>query len=517
MPAPTRFFALALTLILCACGSTDDESVVGQIGVSDGSGASDGGTLADGAPAGQDGATTVDGKGGGGTTKDGGGSTVKSDGGTVIKDGGGAVKDSGGGVKDGGGTTTKDGGGTTTKDSGPVDTAGDKDKKYQSCDVLLQCAFIACDLDNKPGCEKLCTKQATSLLSAKFTPFAQCLWGDCMPGCAGIKDKDKAEQCGKDCFGKCVSLAYGCYANGAVGKDDCSDGWSCIEKCQQKPDNDFLKCNGDCYADLSAEAQQQFDAYAKCLAAGKGENIIAGCIQPLLACAADGEVGKDECYELIDCVSDCDKGMGNIACSGKCYADGTKTAQKQYADAFACAVVADSSKEKDGMACMDKLLICADPSGKQTCAELTGCTHECMKLGDNGGACLYKCLHKGTKASAKALIETLACDDKKKKGDPKACLQPVLKCADPKGQGACLTIWPCVGECMKGGKNGGVCYYECLGKATLKDATAHLELVICNDVNCNPVCDKKPEGAEKEACKNTCQKDKCKAELLACL
>ena len=496
---------LCIVALVAGCSGADEPVSAGQISVSDGAGGSDAsGTLADGAAAVDGVAALTDGQVS--PTGDGGGVTVK-DGGAPGKDGGGIT------TEDGGGTTTKDGGGTTTKDSasGPPDIPGDKDKKYQSCPDLFTCAQVACDFDPKPGCYDICIDNASWAAKTDFTPFADCAWGKCYPEKCAKSANPK--ECFSECYGTCGGLLYQCLADGATGSTTCSTAWACMEGCEASGKDEF-QCNIDCYKNLSQAGQDQFDTLFKCMAAEPGDNPWAACVDKLLTCSSDGVSGSETCLDMVTCTGGCDKGMEDFICSGKCYGKGNAAAQKKYSDVFAC--YAAAGEGGSGIKCIDKVIDCANPSGKLDCLEVWPCVEECQKGKDDDGVCMYQCLGKSTPKAAKAFLEVALCMDENKEDGTK-CVDETVACVNPTGTLICTKIPACLGDCVKSGKSNGVCYYECLKKGSPKETKAFLAWQACADTLCEPVCKDKPEGSEMEACKDACGNEKCKAEKLACL
>ena len=503
----------ALLVSIAGCSGEDVPVSAGQVGAGDGAGGADGGnTLADGA-------VLVDGVVGTG------------DGGGTVKDGGGVLKDGGGALKDGGGTTTKDAGGTTTKDaggtvkdggsdpgkdgaSGPPDIPGDKDKKYQSCPDLFTCAQVACDYDPKPGCHDICTENAAWAAKQALSPYATCLWDNCYAkNCVDSKD---TKACVQECNGLCGGLIYQCLADGATGKTTCSTAWSCMESCNA-PGKDDFQCAINCYKNMDAASQAQFDDVFACMAKEPpGDAAWAACVDKLLKCAGDGSTGPESCLDMVKCTGTCDKGLEDLICSGKCYGKGTAAAQKTYAEVFACYAAAEGSSGAQTK-CMDKVLACSEPSGKLGCMEVWPCVESCKagKPGD-GGVCMFDCLGQATPKGAKAFLEVMACSEANK-GDSTKCVDSTVACVEPTGTLICTKIGACMGTCVAGGKEAGLCYLECLKKGSVKETKAFLAQQACNDVKCKPECKDKPAGTEQDNCNKACANEKCKAEQLACL
>lgn len=262
-----------------------------------------------------------------GSVRDGGGVAPRADGGSARADGGG----SGGTIasRDGGlGGSRLDGGSTSA-------TTGSR-----ACSEVYQCAN-GCGAQD-PACVQDCLGTGTAQAQTQVESLSTCLANQCSGQSGSALQACARAQCATDmtaCFGATTTPvdAGTTTTTGGTGGSTCVDVVNCLNAC---PQNDSA-CNQVCMQQGSPSAQQEVNALAQCLSTNCGTQTGSAyqtcaqrrCATEITACQNDTGTGTGtgtgaaNCGGIITCLNACPS--TDQACSDRCIATGTSTAQSE--------------------------------------------------------------------------------------------------------------------------------------------------------------------------------------------
>jgi len=280
----------------------------------------------------------------------------------------------------------------------------------------------------------VCMNAASKPVLAEFKSMSKCFTHTCH----GKICKSGDQKCLGDCmWSRCAGFAIKCNADNKTGFKTCDTAFQCFDTCKG---DDAMNCLTKCYQGLSKSAQADFDGVWNCIGKSAAKDPFGACLAQVLECTSAGQSGKNTCLEMAMCADDCDSkkkpGDDGFACTSKCYAQGTKTAQGEYKKLLACFSAFDGGSG-DPKVCSSGMVGCIKPKGTKTCPEIDPCGKACQKTGKAEGACTFECLHKASPAEATKFVELMVCVGSKCDAKCKGSTDP--KCGDKCLQNECKT------------------------------------------------------------------------------
>lgn len=292
-----------------------------------------------------------------------------------------------------------------------------------TCVAVSECATIAC-ADGQPGCAATCLGQATEDAMVRATPLWACYDQMCLSDfCLNVDVDSCLDPCLHDLCGGHLLI---CVALDTHGQDGCIDTVECIEEgCDLGEPGGFL-CAQACYANADAEAKDKLLAAYQCFQENGGTSEAFGpCEEEAQACLTDipgGQgAGKGSCLDVTNCLGEqcMDSPDAGPVCLGECLLLGTEAAQDQAMAVYGC-----FGSEPDLLACIDLMLVCAEPGGEGGCEVVSACLDTCS----DEVFCPVACMHEASKEGAMEWAAAMGCmpqceEDCAASPDPQACME----------------------------------------------------------------------------------------------
>ena len=240
-----------------------------------------------------------------------------------------------------------------------------------------------------------------------------------MTSCMG-----KAAQAGKDPNQACIGELMSCMTGGKTGTKECYELFSCQDKC---PGDNNTPCIAACLSEVSAAGQKAFIDVLPCVG-DAAKMAEPDCVKKLNACINPS--GQKTCAQTLSCENACQASAGGkdaSACSFACLHDATPAAAEALGKITPCGI-ADKTPAQ-AQACTDAMIGCANPSGTDTCPQITTCTQACGPSSSQD--CMFACIAKGSVAGAASFGKFINC-----KG---SCDAQCKNSTDAQCGGKCLT------------------------------------------------------------------------------
>lgn len=214
---------------------------------------------------------------------------------------------------------------------------GSSDSDCVGVCVMTKCLpkMIGCLADGKSGkatcdtafgCIDTCQEEGFGCMGncwSAMTPQAQADF-DAITACTNAAG-------GENPYASCTEQLFKCLSAGKVGTKTCLELMSCNVGCNGSSKAKEAICNGVCYGQSSAAAQQAWLGVAQC---DPGGNETA-CAQGIVACS--DPTGTKTCLDTISCNDACKKsGKPDGECLFACLHQASKVEAQKTVDLFLC-------------------------------------------------------------------------------------------------------------------------------------------------------------------------------------
>jgi hypothetical protein len=187
-----------------------------------------------------------------------------------------------------------------------------------SCADLNALVLENCYDNPSPSCVENVSLNGSLYAQGLYAPLKGCTIG-CGTECGPAKDSECLEQCA---IKACPLDWLSCLSNASTGDQTCGQ----MLDCANAYDGKWASIIAFCFAEASAEAQQDLAVYLSCVS----EPVTESCIDEAAACV--GSTGNATCQETVACTEGC----GDDVCYYDCIEAATPAAQSQLAGLADC-------------------------------------------------------------------------------------------------------------------------------------------------------------------------------------
>jgi len=286
-------------------------------------------------------------------------------------------------------------------------------------------------------------------------------------------------------------------ANPPIEEDGCLAVVICLTGCAAD-----LACEAGCMAAGSDHALALLQAAAPCF--GDDDGVSSDeCVDKILACIDPS--GPDACGAVFECTMACGGSEGPL-CMFECLHGGTVAAAEEAWHVIECL-----QADKDGNdGCTEPVLGCLAPTGTEGCIGVPTCMQGCR--GDSEGPdCLFECLKQGSADGAAQAMAAQSCWGGGDDGTEDVCIDALVACFDPAGDGDCKAVGACLKGCVPEKDKGPdlACAGECMKTMSVQGLKDFLVVNKCED-KCKADCD------DDAVCESLCVAANCGAAVAAC-